>query len=166
MKTVFTFLKRFVFALLTIAAISASFQYLYCPVYIFPEPKPFSGDKIYNPYTAIDSTGWKKANFHLHTHQWGGITNGRKNYEFAIDTMYHYLNYDIIGISDYQYINLYNKNEQGFVPVYEHGYMPRKTHQLVIGAKKVFWLDYAFPQTLNNKQYVIESLKANFFRNC
>ncbi len=122
---------------------------------------PFSGDKIYNPYTDIDSKGWKKANFHMHTHQWGGISNGRKNSEMAVDTMYHYLGYDIIGISDYQYINYYNKNQPGFVPAYEHGYMFPKNHQLVIGAKKVRWLDYVFPQTLNNKQYIINTLKSD-----
>src|ERR1019366_5799714 len=65
----------------------------------------------------------------------------------------------IIGISDYQHINLYNKNEPGFVPVYEHGYMFPKVHQLVYGAKEVYWLDYPFSQTLNNKEYVIKKLK-------
>lgn len=107
----------------------------------------------------MDSTAWKKANFHMHTSQWVGITNGRKNSEFAVDTMYCYLNYDIIGISDYQYINYYNKDRPDFVPVYEHGYMFPKNHQLVIGAKKVYWLDYVFPQTLNNEQNIIETLR-------
>ena len=30
--------------------------YAWAPVYDFPEPRPFSGDKFYNPYQKIDST--------------------------------------------------------------------------------------------------------------
>ena len=52
---------------------------LYAPGYIFPEPKPFSGNKLYNPYQDLDTSRWLKANFQVQTRVWGGITNGRKN---------------------------------------------------------------------------------------
>jgi hypothetical protein len=107
-----------------IAAVAVSIQYLYCPAYIFPEPIPFSGNKIFNPCHEMDSTCWKKANFHVHTRSWRGITKGKKNNEFAIDSIYRYLNYDIIGISDYQHINTYRQKQKDFVPVYEHGFFP------------------------------------------
>lgn len=141
------------------AAVAASIQYLYCPAYRFPEPKPFSGNKIFNPYHEMDSACWKKANFHLHTRSWGGLTSGKKNSEFAVDSIYRYLNYDIIGISDYQHINTYRQHQRDFVPVYEHGFFPPKNHHLMIGAKNVCWYDFPFPQTLNNEQFIISALK-------
>jgi hypothetical protein len=158
LKTLLNFLKVFFFLLILILFFEAGFQYLYCPVYKFPEPKPFSGNRIFNPYYDMDSLAWKKANFHLHTRSWGGITCGNKTNEFAVDTTYRYLNYDIIGISDYQLINDYRKDQADYVPVYEHGFFPPKNHHLVIGAKKVCWLDLPFPQTLNNEQFVISTL--------
>jgi hypothetical protein len=154
------YISKIVFIVIAYITISlALFQFLFCPVYVFPEPKAFSGEKIFNPYQNIDSTAWKKGIFHVHTHSWLGLTNGSKNSEQAIDSMYKYLGYDIICISDYQRINYYNRGMNDFVPVYEHGYMLNKNHQLVIGAKKVCWLDYPFSQSLNNKQHIIFMLK-------
>jgi len=37
-------------------------KYIWCPIYDFPEWKPFSGDKLYNPYKGIDSLHWLKGN--------------------------------------------------------------------------------------------------------
>ncbi len=161
MRGAIKFIKRFLLTLVILIGLVAGLQYLYCPIYIFPQPKPFSGDRIYNPYANIDSAGWLKANFHLHTRQWGGITNGHNTSVEMADSIYRYLNYDIIGISDYQSINHYRAKEKGFIPEYEHGYMFPKNHQIVLGAKKVSWLDYPFPQTLHNKQHIIEMLKSD-----
>ena len=41
-------------------------SYMLVPVYKFSLGAPFSGDRIYNPYAQIDSTAWRKANFHCH----------------------------------------------------------------------------------------------------
>ena len=41
--------------------------YFAAPVYDFPSPQPFSGDRFYNPYEGMESNNWKKANFHFHT---------------------------------------------------------------------------------------------------
>ena len=53
--------------------------YFRAPVYEFPEPEPFSGDRYYNPYEGLDSTGWQKCNFHFHVKEWWGLTAGRNN---------------------------------------------------------------------------------------
>ena len=126
--------------------------YATCPVYSFDEPKPFAGTTFYNPYQSINGDAWKKCVFHLHTKSWFGLTNGENSFEEMVD-VYKKLNYDVIGVSDYMKIN------PQFIPVYEHGYNIKKTHQLALGATKVVWRDYFFPQNLHQKQHVIDRLK-------
>src|SRR5574344_837476 len=58
------------------------------PVYVFDEPEPFHGDYLHNPYQSIDSASWKICNFHGHTRQYSGITNGRVNENMVYDSMY------------------------------------------------------------------------------
>jgi len=134
-------------------------QYIWDKKYKFPEAKPFSGNFFYNPYRNIDTSLWAKANFHVHTLSWMGLTNGRKNNDELVDSLYTYLGYKIFSISDYQKINPYLQKKPDYIPVYEHGYLPPKNHQLVLNAKKVSWLDYLFPQTIHNKQNVINTIK-------
>ena len=134
-------------------------QYIWDKRYIFPETKPFSGNYYYNPYKNIDPAKWLKANFHVHTLAWMGLTNGRKNSNELVDSIYSFLGYGLFSISDYQRINPYLKKNTVYIPVYEHGYLPPKNHQLVLNAKKVCLLDYLFPHTLDNKQNVINTLK-------
>jgi hypothetical protein len=135
--------------------------YAWAPVYDFPEPRPFSGDKFYNPYQNIDSTAWKKGNFQIQSKVWRGITNGRNNSSDAIHAVYKQLGYDIIVISDYMKINRFGSESKNYIPVYEHGFGLRKTHQVCIGAGKVSWMDYPFYQNRNHKQHVINILKEN-----
>jgi len=135
----------------------AFFQYLFSVFYEFPEPTPFQGRFFVNPYENVKENKWKKANFHAHTYAWAGITNGKTTPEQMRD-VYAKLGYEIISISDYQKINAYFKNDDFYIPVYEHGYGIRKTHQLSIGARKATLLDYPFFQTLHHKQHIIEKL--------
>jgi hypothetical protein len=114
---------------------------------------------IYNPYIDMNPSQWKKANFQIQSRVWWGITNGRKNSSENIYAKYQMLGYNVIGISDYMKINKYGEGKQGYVPVYEHGYNIRKTHQVCIGTKKVFWKDFPLLQNLNNKQYIIDRLR-------
>jgi hypothetical protein len=132
--------------------------YFTVPVYDFPVPEPFSGDKIYNPYARMDSTHWKKANFHFHTRAWSGLTSGRHNTNEAFWETYKKLGYDVPCISNYQSISAFNKDSSFYIPVYEHGFGVRKKHQLCIGAEKVLWLDYSLVQNLNNKQHILNLL--------
>lgn len=139
--------------------IASIVQYVVNVKYSFPEPHPFKGEYLYNPYRDIDTAKWQISNFHAHTHKFPG---GRKliagNTQY-LDSLYTYLGYNVIGISDYQKINSFESKHAWYVPVYEHGYQYYKNHHLVLNAKKVSWLDYFFKQTLNNKQYVINQLK-------
>lgn len=136
------------------------FNYLTCPVYDFPEPRPFSGDHYYNPYKGLDSSHWRRANFQIQSYAWWGITGGSYNTNPAIDSIYKMLGYDIIATSDYMKINRYGSEKKEYIPVYEHGYGTRKFHQVVIGASKVSWRDYPLFQNIHHKQHIIDLLKS------
>jgi hypothetical protein len=133
--------------------------YFTAPVYDFPRPEPFSGDKLFNPYAGIDSNSWKKANFHFHTRAWSGLTSGRGNLAEDSYEMYRELGYDIIGISNYQSISTLFNDSSGYIPVYEHGFGFRKRHHIVIGAKDVLWYDYSLVQNLHNRQHILDLLR-------
>ena len=134
------------------------FNYLVAERYIFPDPKPFSGGKWYNPYQNMDSLQWRRANLHMHSRAWGGITNGSNNNEQVIWDVYRKLGYASIGISNYQNINTLNSDQPYYIPLYEHGYGIYKNHQLVIGARRVLWYDLPFGQTIHHKQYILNRL--------
>jgi len=145
-------------ACLLFAAASIAWFYVSCPVYIFTEPSPFAGDKFHNPYQEINGGQWLKGNFQVQSRAWGGLTDGRKNTNEAIQAVYRMLGYDIIVTSDYQKINRYGKDSVWYIPTYEHGYGVYKTHQVCIGSRRVMWRDYPFFPGLSNKQHVVESL--------
>ena len=138
-----------------------SLPFIISPVYNFPEPSAFSGDKIWNPYQDIDTNNWRKGNFQIQALAWGGITDGSNNPTDSVFAIYNRLGYDIIGISDYQKINTYYKGNPDYIPIYEHGFNMRKTHQVSIGMKDdfVLWLDFPFYQTTSQKQFIINLLK-------
>jgi hypothetical protein len=132
---------------------------LFVPVYVFDEPQPFHGEYLLNPYQDIDSTYWKCCNFHGHTRQYGGVTNGRANGNIVYDSMYRMFGYDHVGISDYNKVNNYEDGrDPGFIPGYEHGYNVWKIHQVCLGSKKVRRIDYFFYQTLSHKQHMLNKL--------
>lgn len=132
--------------------------YLMAPVYTFTEPEAFSGNKLYNPYQNMDTTHWKRYNFQVQSKAWGGITDGRKNTNNLIDSVYNELGFDYVATSDYQRINKHGSDKPSFIPTYEHGYNIYKTHQVCIGAKKVLWVDLLWVQTLSMKQWIIDML--------
>lgn len=133
--------------------------YLSVPTYSFREPKPFSGEYLYNPYQDMQPDQWKKYHFHCHSRKFFGLTNGRKSTEAAIDSVYSALGYDHFGISDYMGINTHGIENEGYIPAYEHGYgLFRKTHQICLGAEKVYYPDFLFMQNLNMKQHTINRL--------
>jgi len=133
--------------------------YFAAPVYDFPSPQPFSGNRFYNPYDGMDSHEWKKANFHFHTRVWSGLTSGRKNSHESVYKAYKALGYDIPGISNYQQIDREFMDSAFYIPAYEHGFGIRKKHQLLIGAKKVLWFDYSLIQNLDHKQHILNLLR-------
>lgn len=150
--------KMLAFALMILAGFIV-WSYLRAPVYDFPPPRPFSGTALYNPYEGFDSLHWRRANFQVQSLAWGGLTDGRKNTNEAIDSVYRSLNYEVIATSDYMKINRWGDEKETYIPVYEHGYGICKWHQVVIGAKKVNWVDFPLFQTLSHKQYILDVLR-------
>ena len=135
------------------------YVYLSVPTYSFKEPKPFSGEYLYNPYQDMKPDQWKKYHFHCHSRKFFGLTNGRKSKETTIDSVYQALGYDHYGISDYMSINSHGADREGYIPAYEHGYgLIHKTHQICIGAESVYRPDFPFMQNLNMKQHMLNKL--------
>ena len=149
--------------LLLVLSLAFSSQLL-TRVYRFPEPVPFSGPRVYNPYENADFSpgGWKKANFHGHSRSWLGLTAGRGISPEAYRQGYLRLGYDIFQISDYMAIRPAgdpSHPSHPYVPCYEHGYGLTKSHQLCIGASRVDWLEFPLFQTLHHKQTVLDRLR-------
>ena len=132
-------------------------QYLFCPVYTFEGTASFSGDSIYNPYASAMPGNWVKCNFHAHTNCWHGFTNGKGTATDAFN-IYDKLNYDVHTISNYEAIDTTQRYAPNYLSCYEHGYNLLKCHQLVLGASAVCWKDYLLPQTLSNKQNILDRL--------
>ncbi|MBC8321622.1 MAG: hypothetical protein H8E34_12965 [Bacteroidetes bacterium] len=158
MKKLFRALLRFITYLLIIVTGILIMYYLLAPVYKFSGPVPFTGNKLYNPYQSIDSANWRKYNFQVQSKAWLGITDGRKNTNELIDSVYKVLGYDHVATSDYQKINIFGKDDSAYIPTYEHGYNIFKTHQVCINADKVLWVDLMFGQTLSMKQWILDQL--------
>jgi len=158
MKVIRPLVKLLALLLLMPVAANLILVFVVCPVYDFPAPEPFSGDSYYNPYEEISDGDWLKGNFHAHTRTFWGLMNGRKNSAEAVRNRYSDMGYDIIGISDYMGINRTFEDQPMFIPVYEHGYNYNKTHQLVLGAERVQWLDFQFVQTIHSKQFMLDTL--------
>lgn len=132
-------------------------QYVFCPKLTFPPATTFSGNNIYNPYSNLDTTDVVAANFHAHSKAWGGLTNGKGSAQ-DIWRRYDSMGYAIHGVSQYFNVDTFGQSAFNYVPVYEHGVNVKKTHQLVIGASSVVWKDYVFPQTIHNKQHIINKI--------
>jgi hypothetical protein len=133
--------------------------YFTAPIYIFEPPKPFSGERWYNPYAGMDSTFWKKANFHFHTREWFGLTAGKGNTNEEFWRIYKSLGYDAPMISNYMRISKYNKDSAWYLGVYEHGVGVRKKHQILIGSGEVLWRDYSLFQNMSHRQHIIDLLR-------
>lgn len=157
LKNIFRFIKFLLFLILFILTLLV-FPYIGTTFYKFPEPVKFSGENFYNPYAEMDAESWYKANFQIQSYAWKGLTDGRKNTNEVIDSLYTYLEYDVIATSDYMKINQYANERNSYLSVYEHGYGIFKNHQICIGAKKVNWKDYFFYQTLHHKQDILNHL--------
>lgn len=107
----------------------------------------------------MNPNNWIQANFHAHTRQFGGLTNGRVNTNEMVDSVYKVLGFDHVGLSDYNTINYFDSVNPSFIPAYEHGYGIFKIHQLCIGAKKVRKLDFFAFQNLSMKQHTLNRLE-------
>lgn len=130
-------------------------QYVWSRHYVYAPPIPFHGDSIVNPYLGVNTNNVQVANFHAHTKN--GILNG-KGTPIDLYTKYDSIGVNIHPVSQYHNIDTSGFSNIGYIPAYEHGYNIGKTHQLVIGAKRVINKDFIFFQTLHNKQEILERL--------
>lgn len=143
--------------LLLVAPLSVGFLYVFSPIYRFPPPQPFAGPQWFNPYQDSGPV-WQRCNFHVHSRNWFGLTQGVNHPEDIRET-YRRMGYNVLSISDYQHITPSGFSRLLDIPVYEHGYNTGKVHQIVLGARKVMWLDYPLGQTVHHKQQIINRLK-------
>ncbi len=140
-------------------AVFITFQYSRTAFYNFPETKAFEGKEFYNPYQSVSAENQTlKANFHAHGKSWGALTNGEDE-DHHIHDAYKKYGYDIIGISNYHSLSEFDKENESYIPVYEHGVNPLKTHCLVLNPKQVSYFDIPFFQTISMQQHVIEKIK-------
>ena len=130
------------------------------PAYRFPEPKPFSGPDIFNPYSALDTTqGWKRAVLHTHTRVEGPWpVNECPYWPGHVDSVYRSLGYDIITFSNHNELTVHPTDPALQVNVYEHGYNLNKFHLLVFGSRKVIHWDPLVLFTSSQKQFCLHYL--------
>ena len=149
-----------ILSLIVLVLFLVSIIYINTTIYNFPEPKPFSGDVLFNPYQNLPDSSYR-ANFHAHSVAWKSVTNGHNTEKDLFDG-YTERGYDIAGISNYHKISTYGKPLTDlYVPVYEHGYNMFKSHYLAINSPDVSYFDYPLYQLTSHKQKIIENIKAN-----
>lgn len=143
-----------IFLLITAAALSFSAAlYIRSEWYNFQPRKPFSGNTFYNPYSEVKEQRGMLCNFHAHSNQWNGVTNGHGT-NGDVMKKYHQLGYEFSCISNYHAVDCAND-----LKCYEHGWGVSKTHQLVLGAKQITWLDFPLLQNEHQQQFLINYLK-------
>jgi hypothetical protein len=148
-------------SILSLALLAICVLYAFTRLYDFPVLPPFSGDQLYNPYLGIAGITPLKCNWHAHTTAWGGMTNGRDSGPEVI-AAYAARGYDIIGISNYHFIDEHLKGTNRlYIPTYEHGYNIFKAHKLALNARRVSYLDFPLFQLPSHKQQILELLNAN-----
>ena len=148
---IFKFLLVFILFLVLVCVAS----FIPVPVYDFQQGKPFAGDYIYNPYDGIDSVSWRKANFHAHQRE-------KPACDYTVDQFveaYRLSGYDIIGLTDHNYINLERSERQGFIPGYEHGYGINRHHHCVLGAEETWKFDFPVMLTQSQAQFIVNKLR-------
>lgn len=151
-------IRRILLGLLVAAAAVAYLEFAWAPFYEFAPPQPFHGERWYNPYAGYRGGGLL-GNFHAHSEAWGGLTFGDlpRHQLYAI---YKEKGYDVIAISDYMSLTP-AEGETGEIHVssYEHGFLPGRRHQTVIGATSVNWMDYPLGPRTRQKQHVLDLLR-------
>jgi hypothetical protein len=148
-------LKRAAAALLGALAVALALPYACGPVYRFPDPTPFAGETLVNPYADHGPT-WQRANLHAHGRAWNGLTNGRHQSDEEIVRAYTSFGYSVPGVSNYHHIAAFDG--VATPPIYEHGYNIGKRHQLAIGARSVSWFDFPLGQSASHQQFVIDGV--------
>jgi len=153
MKILRIILSPFLVLIALVAIMSVS------PIYKFEEPKPFCGPDIFNPYAGyVDSIGWKKSVFHVHT-KVDGLLNECDYSPAYADSCYRSIGYDIVTFSNHNELTTHPYDTALQVNVYEHGYNLYKYHKLVFGASRVMRFDNLVPFLASQKQFQLDLLR-------
>ena len=138
--------------LLTVTSVS--------PIYKFAEPRPFEGEDIFNPYSALDTAmGWKKSVFHTHTRVKGPWPpNEGSMWPQETWDVYRKLGYEIVTFSNHNEITKHPFDSTLQVNVYEQGYGLYKYHKLVFGSDRVIHFDHLLPILASQKQWQLDYL--------
>ena len=127
-------------------------------IYDFPDPTPFSGPDIFNPYRDIDTANcWKKSNFHTHTRV-DGILNECRYWPRDVYKVYERLGYDIVSFSNHNELTQHPFDAALQINVYEHGYNIFKFHKLVFGSRRVNYFDNLLPLLPSQMQMQFDML--------
>jgi len=151
-------IRRLFLALLLVAVAAVYFELAWPPFYEFAPPRPFAGERWYNPYAGYRGGGLV-GNFHAHSEAWGGLTFGDLP-RHQLYALYKERGYDVIAISDYMSLTP-AEGDTGEIHVssYEHGFLPGRRHHTVIGAEHVNWMDYPLGPATRQKQHVLDLLR-------
>ncbi len=140
------------------------------PIYDFPEPEPFSGPDIFNPYQELHDTVagepsdeseslWKRAVFHTHTRVKGPWpVNECRYWPDYVDSVYRTFGYDIVTFSNHNELIAHPYDTALQVNVYEHGYNLFKYHKCVFGPPSVIHFDNLLPVLASQKQFQLDYL--------
>jgi hypothetical protein len=155
---VFLILVRGLALLVLSIFIVATGMYLRSETYKFPLSIPFQGKLVYNPYDTMPPLRFK-ANFHAHSRSWGGLTNGHQS-DSVLITSYLTAGYHLPSLSNYHRISSWaNGRAPMYIPVYESGYNPLKSHLLVMGLNQPSYFDFPLYQNTSHQQQIIQGLR-------
>ena len=135
-------MKKTLTIVVTVVAIALGLlllPYFFAPVYQFAKLTPFNGDKLFNPYQNIYSSGWMS------------ITIEESVSKHQKPTLLH------DGYAVFAESKKIVKHKHS-IPSYTHGFNFFKMQQLCIGSKEVLWIDLPLYQTTGHKQWVIDRL--------
>lgn len=145
------------FATLLLVVLFAIIATSISPIYDFAEPKPFSGDDIFNPYRNVDSgTVWQRANFHTHTRIDSPLNECEYTPNETLEA-YEKLDYDIVAFTNHNYITEHPIATQ-HVSAYEHGYNLLKYHKVVFDTERVMRFDHLLPILASQRQWQLDLL--------
>lgn len=167
--------------LLVLAAAAAFTVSLASPVYDFPQPQPFSGPDIFNPYAALKAssdttpkassdtttvtaktldapTSWKRANFHTHTRV-RGPRNECRYWPSEVLEAYRKFDYDILTFSNHNQLTTHPSDPDLQVNIYEHGTNFDKFHKLVLGSHKVNYWNHLVSPLASQRQHELDLLR-------
>lgn len=142
------------------------------PIYDWEPPKPFSGDKIYNPYQSRNKEvtppthdthkNWTRGTFHTHTKVDKGI-NECPYYPDVVYDDYSALGYGVVAFTNHNALTTHPYSDTLDLKGYEHGYNIFKLHYNVFGASKVLWFDPLLPIFDSQKQFKMNLLRRDSY---